>query len=73
MYLYKSSSRLPAVCGNVGILQEEPPRLRQGESAGLCPLRDIGYGVRSDFELNFGRYLPGFGQADKERTEKQTA
>jgi len=25
-------------------------------------LSDIGYGVRSDFELNFGRYLPGFGQ-----------
>ena len=26
-------------------------------------LRDIGYGVRSDFELNFGRYLPAFGAA----------
>ncbi len=25
-------------------------------------LRDIGYGVRSDFELNFGRYLPEFGR-----------
>jgi enoyl-CoA hydratase/carnithine racemase len=36
-------------------------------------LRNSGYGVRSDFELNFGRYLPGFGQADEERTEKQTA
>jgi len=36
-------------------------------------LRNIGYGVRSDFELNFGRYLPGFGQADGEHTEKQTA
>ncbi len=36
-------------------------------------LRNIGYGVRSDFELNFGRYLPGFGQADDEHTEKQTA
>jgi len=36
-------------------------------------LRNIGYGVRSDFELNFGRYLPGFGQADEEHTEKQTA
>jgi hypothetical protein len=22
-------------------------------------VRDIGYGVRTDFELNFGRYLPG--------------
>ena len=27
-------------------------------------VRDIGYGLRSDFELNFGRYLPGFGRAD---------
>ena len=27
-------------------------------------LRDIGYGARSDFELNFGRYLPSFGPAD---------
>ena len=27
-------------------------------------LRGIGYGIRSDFELNFGRYLPGFGEAD---------
>ena len=26
-------------------------------------LRNIGYGVRSDFELNFGRYLPLFGRA----------
>ena len=28
-------------------------------------LRNIGYGVRSDFELNFGRYLPGLGQVDE--------
>jgi enoyl-CoA hydratase/carnithine racemase len=27
-------------------------------------LRNIGYGVPSDFELNFGRYLPGLGRAD---------
>ena len=27
-------------------------------------VRGIGYGVRSDFELNFGRYLPTFGRAD---------
>ena len=26
-------------------------------------VRDLGYGVRSDFELNFGRYLPSFGHA----------
>ncbi len=29
-------------------------------------LRDIGYGVRSDFELNFGRYLPEFGQPNED-------
>jgi len=28
-------------------------------------VRDIGYGIRSDFELNFGRYLPGFGPEEK--------
>jgi enoyl-CoA hydratase/carnithine racemase len=27
-------------------------------------LRGIGYGVRSDFELNFGRYLPWFAPVD---------
>ena len=27
-------------------------------------LAGIGYGVRSDFELNFGRYLPAFGPAN---------
>ncbi len=27
-------------------------------------LRDIGYGVPSDFELNFGRYLPALGRAN---------
>ncbi len=27
-------------------------------------LRGIGYGIQSDFELNFGRYLPSFGQTD---------
>jgi enoyl-CoA hydratase/carnithine racemase len=34
-------------------------------------LRDIGYGVRSDFELNFGRYLPAFGRADGDGTPTQ--
>jgi enoyl-CoA hydratase/carnithine racemase len=29
-------------------------------------LRGLGYGVRSDFELNFGRYLPAFGRVDGE-------
>ncbi|MGD1018688.1 MAG: enoyl-CoA hydratase/isomerase family protein [Verrucomicrobiia bacterium] len=32
-------------------------------------LRNIGYGVRSDFELNFGRYLPSFGRADGHDTD----
>src|SRR5579863_9494701 len=27
----------------------------------------IGYGLRSDFELNFGRYLPSFGEDDDDR------
>jgi enoyl-CoA hydratase/carnithine racemase len=31
-------------------------------------LRGIGYGVRSDFELNFGRYLPAFGGVDRDGT-----
>lgn len=34
-------------------------------------LRGIGYGVRSDFELNFGRYLAGFGRADNDDAGKQ--
>jgi enoyl-CoA hydratase/carnithine racemase len=27
-------------------------------------VRNVGYGVPSDFEMNFGRYLPTFGRAD---------
>jgi hypothetical protein len=34
-------------------------------------VRSIGYGVRSDFELNFGRYLPALGRADDDETDKQ--
>ena len=34
-------------------------------------VRDLGYGVRSDFELNFGRYLPGFGRADADGADAQ--
>lgn len=30
-------------------------------------IRNIGYGVRSDFELNFGRYLPRFGETDEDQ------
>jgi enoyl-CoA hydratase/carnithine racemase len=35
-------------------------------------IRSIGYGVPSDFELNFGRYLPAFGRADDDNTHTQT-
>jgi len=35
-----------------------------GAQARRAKLRGIGYGVRSDFELNFGRYLPGLGRTD---------
>jgi len=35
-----------------------------GAQARRAKIRSIGYGVPSDFELNFGRYLPTFGQAD---------
>ena len=34
-------------------------------------IRGIGYGVPSDFELNFGRYLPSFGRADGSGTDTQ--
>src|SRR5580704_9423562 len=34
-------------------------------------LRGIGYGVPSDFELNFGRYLPTFGRAGGDGTDAQ--
>ena len=34
-----------------------------GAQARRAKIRNIGYGVRSDFELNFGRYLPSFGPA----------
>jgi len=36
-------------------------------------VRSIGYGVPSDFELNFGRYLPALGQADDDSTHTQPA
>jgi enoyl-CoA hydratase/carnithine racemase len=34
-------------------------------------LRNIGYGLPSDFELNFGRYLPSFGRAEEDSTDAQ--
>ena len=43
-----------------------------GAQARRGKLRGIGYGVRSDFELNFGRYLTGFGPANEDATATQT-
>jgi enoyl-CoA hydratase/carnithine racemase len=40
-----------------------------GARARRARLRDIGYGVPSDFELNFGRYLPALGRAGKDDTD----
>jgi enoyl-CoA hydratase/carnithine racemase len=34
-------------------------------------IRNVGYGVPSDFELNFGRYLPTFGRPDDDDTDTQ--
>ena len=34
-------------------------------------LSGIGYGLPSDFELNFGRYLPAFGPAEEDSTDAQ--
>ncbi len=34
-------------------------------------VRNIGYGLSSDFELNFGRYLPALGRADNDVTATQ--
>jgi len=36
-------------------------------------IRGIGYGVPSDFELNFGRYLPALVQADDDNTLRRPA
>jgi enoyl-CoA hydratase/carnithine racemase len=47
------------------------PMLGQASAqARRAKIRNIGYGVRSDFELNFGRYLPQFGPADDNDTDK---
>jgi len=48
-----------------------PLLARPDAQARRARLRGIGYGVRSDFELNFGSYLPGFGRdEDDEMHEK---
>ena len=41
-----------------------------GAQARRAKIRNIGYGVRSDFELNFGLYLLTFGQAGDDDTDK---
>ncbi len=35
-----------------------------GAQARRATIRNIGYGAPSDFDLNFGRYLPALGRAD---------
>jgi enoyl-CoA hydratase/carnithine racemase len=40
-----------------------------GAQARRAKIRNIGYGIRSDFELNFGRYLPSFGSAEHGDTD----
>ncbi len=40
-----------------------------GAQARRAKIREIGYGIPSDFELNFGRYLPSFGPADDDNKE----
>ena len=42
-----------------------------GAQTRRAKVRNIGYGVRSDFELNFGRYLPAFGRADGTTTAQE--
>jgi len=42
-----------------------------GQQTRRAKIRGIGYGLRSDFELNFGRYLPAFGEADSNSTRRQ--
>ena len=42
-----------------------------GAQARRAKIRGIGYGVPSDFELNFGRYLPEFGRTDDDHTKKR--
>jgi hypothetical protein len=36
-------------------------------------LRGIGYGILSDFELNFGRYLSSFGETDHDAPKANSA
>jgi hypothetical protein len=42
-----------------------------GQQARRAKVRNLGYGVRSDFELNFGRYMATLGHADGDGTGTQ--
>jgi len=42
-----------------------------GAGARRAKVRNAGYGVPSDFELNFGRYLPSFGPAEENATGQE--
>ena len=48
-----------------------PLLARPSAQSRRAKIRDIGYGIPSDFELNFGRYLPSFGQADDDQPVKK--
>ena len=41
-----------------------------GAQARRARIRGIGYGIPSDFEFNFGRYLPALGRADEDDPQK---
>jgi enoyl-CoA hydratase/carnithine racemase len=42
-----------------------------GAGARRAKVRNVGYGVPSDFELNFGRYLPSFGPVEDDATGQE--
>ena len=44
-----------------------------GAQARRAKVRNIGYGIPSDFELNFGRYLPKFAPADEDENDTQNS
>ena len=50
-----------------------PMLARPSAQARPARMRNIGYGVPSDFELNFGRYLPTFGPTGDDDTDTQAA
>jgi hypothetical protein len=42
-----------------------------GQRRRRARMRSMGYGVPSDFELNFGRHLPALGRADDDDPDTQ--